>query len=211
MALGEVLGSDNKRYELQLKGCGRSPYSRQFDGRAVLRSCIREYLVSEAMHHLGVPTTRALSVVRTGQTIRRPWYGTSASAASTAAAPLEGQEGFKYSPDRMLLEPGAVMCRVSTSFLRFAQLELFAKREEFEELIMLANYVCLREYPHLLNNEIRSSSATAVAAAAYKDGTYRSSEGQINLENLDLKTPGPPERYVELYREVRGRNNKRID
>lgn len=60
--------------EVQLKGCGRTPFSRRFDGRAVLRSCIREFLASEAMHHLGVPTARALCIVRTGQTIERPWY-----------------------------------------------------------------------------------------------------------------------------------------
>ena len=66
MALGEVVNGHGERYELQLKGCGRSPFSRSFDGRAVLRSSVREFLVSEAMHALHVPTTRALSLVLTG-------------------------------------------------------------------------------------------------------------------------------------------------
>ena len=66
MALGEVVNGLGERYELQLKGCGRSPFSRSFDGRAVLRSSVREFLVSEAMHALHVPTTRALSLVLTG-------------------------------------------------------------------------------------------------------------------------------------------------
>ena len=74
MTFAEVVGKDNVRYELQMKGCGRSPFSRGFDGKAVLRSSTREFLASESMYHLNVETTRALSLVGTGESIRRAWY-----------------------------------------------------------------------------------------------------------------------------------------
>src|SRR4051812_35958182 len=74
ITLGETIGSDGKRYELQLKGAGRTPYSRTADGRAVLRSSVREFMCSEAMHHLGVPTTRALSLVATGESVVRDMF-----------------------------------------------------------------------------------------------------------------------------------------
>ena len=117
----------------QLKGCGRSPFSRSFDGRAVLRSSVREFLVSEAMYALHVPTTRALSLVLTGQKIRRPWYATTAQSAqqasmtsnvmedtsSSAAAAATREDASirgepippfppnnRYSPDHVLFEPG---------------------------------------------------------------------------------------------------------
>ena len=107
------------------------------------------------MHHLGVSTSRALSIVTTGQEIRRPWY-----AASTDGM-IDGSDreyanknmGGKFSPDTLRREPGAVMCRTAKSFLRFSQLELFAMREEYKELLMLADYVCYREYPHLMDME----------------------------------------------------------
>ena len=71
--LGELI-NEGKRYELQLKGAGETPYSRSADGRAVLRSSVREFLCSEAMHHLGVPTTRALSLISTGDLVRRDMF-----------------------------------------------------------------------------------------------------------------------------------------
>ena len=74
ITLGEVVGPDGVRQELQLKGAGRTPYSRTADGRAVLRSSVREFLCSEAMHHLGVPTTRALSLVATGEAVMRDMF-----------------------------------------------------------------------------------------------------------------------------------------
>ena len=95
--LGEVLNRDGQRFELQLKGAGRTPYSRRADGRAVLRSSIREFLCSEAMHHLGVPTTRALSLVVTGDLVTRDMF----------------YDGHPVD------EPGAIVCRVAPSFLRF--------------------------------------------------------------------------------------------
>src|SRR6201998_3828017 len=71
ITLGETINAAGERWELQLKGAGKTPYSRSADGRAVLRSSIREFLCSEAMHHLGVPTTRALTVIGSDQAVRR--------------------------------------------------------------------------------------------------------------------------------------------
>src|SRR5690606_23707164 len=94
VSLGEVLNTHGERLELQLKGAGPTPYSRGADGRAVLRSSIREFLCSEAMHHLGVPTTRALSVVATGDTVVRDML-------------------YDGNPQA---EQGAIVCRVAPSF-----------------------------------------------------------------------------------------------
>ena len=128
---------------------------RGFDGKAVLRSTVREFLVSEAMHHLGVSTSRALSIISTGQQIRRPWYAakTNGMMDGSDREYANKNRGGKFSPDTLVREPGAVMCRTAKSFLRFSQLELFAMREEYDELMMLADYVCYREYPHLADIE----------------------------------------------------------
>lgn len=91
ISLGEAIGPDGGRWELQLKGAGRTPYSRFGDGRAVLRSSIREFLCSEAMHHLGIPTTRALSLVGTGEEVVRDMF----------------YDGHPRP------EPGAVVCRMA--------------------------------------------------------------------------------------------------
>jgi uncharacterized protein YdiU (UPF0061 family) len=151
MALGEILNErSGESYELQLKGCGRSPFSRGFDGRAVLRSSIREFLASEAMWHLNVSTTRALSLLGTGDPVTRPWY----DSTSTSTQPEEAARRHvskKYPPNILKTEPGAIVCRVSRSFLRFGHLELLAIRKETKELIMLADFACFREFPDLLN------------------------------------------------------------
>ncbi|MDA1220412.1 MAG: protein adenylyltransferase SelO family protein, partial [Planctomycetota bacterium] len=128
ISLGEALATDGSHQELQLKGAGPTPYSRRADGRAVLRSSIREFLCSEAMHHLGVPTTRALSLVATGDPIVRDMF------YDGRAAP----------------EPGAVVCRVAPSFLRFGSLEVFASRDELEPLRSVADYAIRTHFPHLL-------------------------------------------------------------
>jgi serine/tyrosine/threonine adenylyltransferase len=104
-------------FELQLKGSGRSPFSRGFDGRAVLRSSIREFLVSEAMHHLNVPTTRALSLIGTGQEIKRAWYDATATDRKNAMqTPQTQQKTKKFTPNVLLREPGAILCRVSKRY-----------------------------------------------------------------------------------------------
>ncbi|MFO0562117.1 MAG: YdiU family protein [Polyangiales bacterium] len=128
ITLGEVENARGERWELQLKGAGRTPYSRGADGRAVLRSSLRELVCSEAMHHLGVPTTRALSLVLTGDMVERDMF-------------------YDGNPQ---LEPGAITCRVAPSFVRFGNFEIHAYRGDhgadspFEKLL---KYVCAQFYP----------------------------------------------------------------
>lgn len=115
--LFEVRHND-KRWTLQLKGAGETPYSRSADGLAVLRSSIREHLCSEAMHHLGVPTTRSLALVTTGdQVLRDVMYNGNAA-----------------------YEAGAVVCRVAPTFIRFGNFQLFAARKDLQNLQALADY-----------------------------------------------------------------------
>ena len=125
--LGETVNGRGERWELQLKGAGPTPYSRSADGRAVLRSSIREFLCSEAMHHLGVPTTRALSLVATGEGVVRDMF-------------YDG---------RPREEPGAIVCRVAPSFIRLGNFELPAARGEVELLQKLVDFTIARDFPHL--------------------------------------------------------------
>lgn len=128
--LGEIV-HDDKRWFLQLKGAGETPYSRTADGLAVLRSSIREYLCSEAMFYLGVPTTRALSLALTGdQVLRDVLYN--------------GNQAF---------EKGAIVTRVAPSFLRFGNFEIFSAREDVETLKTLVNYTIKYFYSHLEQNK----------------------------------------------------------
>ncbi len=127
ITLGETLDSKGRRWELQLKGAGPTPYSRTADGRAVLRSSVREFLCSEAMHHLGVPTTRALSLVATGEQVIRDMF----------------YDGHPQA------EPGAVVCRVAPSFIRFGNFELPASREDVELLRKLIDFTIARDFPGL--------------------------------------------------------------
>mgnify|MGYP001031584132 CR=1 FL=1 len=124
--LFEVL-HNNKQYAVQLKGAGKTPYSRRGDGLAVLRSSIREYLCSEAMHHLGVPTTRALSLALSGDEVLRDML-------------YNGNSAF---------EKGAIVCRVAPSFIRFGNFELFASRGDVTNLKRLTDYVIQQFYPFL--------------------------------------------------------------
>ena len=127
LTLGEAITGDGARWELQLKGAGPTPYSRSADGRAVLRSSVREFLCSEAMHHLGVPTTRALSLVTTGDQVMRDMF-------------------YDGNPE---LEPGAIVCRVSPSFIRFGSFELPASRNELALLEQLVEFTIRRDFPEL--------------------------------------------------------------
>jgi serine/tyrosine/threonine adenylyltransferase len=129
ITLGEVINAAGERWELQLKGSGPTPYSRDADGRAVLRSSIREFLCSEAMHHLGVPTTRALSLVTTGEEVVRDMFYDGNPAA----------------------EPGAVVCRVAPSFIRFGNFELPASRGDAGLLEALVTFTIQRDFPELLS------------------------------------------------------------
>ena len=127
ITLGETINAGGERWELQLKGAGPTPYSRSADGRAVLRSSIREFLCSEAMHHLGIPTTRALSLVGTGERVERDMF-------------YDG---------RPKPEPGAVVCRVAPSFIRFGSFELPASRGDVALLRRLVDFTVRRDYPEL--------------------------------------------------------------
>ena len=127
ITLGEVVNPRGERWELQLKGAGPTPYSRTADGRAVLRSSIREFLCSEAMHHLGIPTTRALSLVGTGEAVMRDMF-------------------YDGNPRP---EPGAVVCRVAPSFIRFGNFELPSARGDHALLEQLVDFTIQRDFPHL--------------------------------------------------------------
>ena len=116
--LGEVLDRDGRRRDIQLKGAGRTPFSRRGDGRAALGPVLREYLVSEAMHALGIPTTRALAAVSTGEPVYR---------------------------DQEL--PGAVFTRVASSHVRVGTFQYFAARGDVEAVKRLADYVIDRHDP----------------------------------------------------------------
>jgi len=126
ITIAEVQGSDGQRWEMQLKGSGQTPFSRFADGRAVLRSSIREYLCSEAMHHLGIPTTRALALVASGDPVRRE-----------------------------SIESAAVMCRLAPTHIRFGHFEYFYYHERFEALAPLADLVIEEHFPHLVGLENR--------------------------------------------------------
>ena len=130
ITLGEW-SSKNGIFELQLKGAGPTAYSRHADGRAVLRSSVREFLMSEAMHHLGVPTTRALSLVSTGDKVLRDMF-------------YNGNPGY---------EPGAIVSRISPSFLRFGNYELLAAQRETSKLQQLVDYTIDRFFPHLTGED----------------------------------------------------------
>ncbi|MGJ8587946.1 MAG: protein adenylyltransferase SelO [Yoonia sp.] len=116
--LGEVIGTDGLRRDIQLKGSGPTPYSRSGDGRAWLGPVMREYLVSEAMHTMGVPTTRALAAVTTGEVV--------------------------YREDRL---PGAVIARVAQSHIRVGTFQFFASRGDMQALQALTDHIIARHYP----------------------------------------------------------------
>ncbi|MBF0219727.1 MAG: YdiU family protein [Gammaproteobacteria bacterium] len=125
--LGEVITATSGSQTLQLKGSGPTPYSRNADGYAVLRSSIREFLCSEAMYHLGVPTTRALSLLLSGETVMRDML-------------------YDGHPER---EPGAIVCRVAPSFLRFGSYEIFASRGDKARLQQLVDFTIKHHFADL--------------------------------------------------------------
>ena len=124
ISLGEVVDREGRHQTLQLKGAGPTPYSRTADGRAVLRSSLREYVCSEAMAHLGVPTTRALSLVATGETVVRDML-------------------YDGNPRP---EPGAVVCRVAPSFVRFGTFQLAASRNDVDLLRRLVTFTVANDF-----------------------------------------------------------------
>lgn len=138
---------NGQRWEMQLKGGGQTPYCRGADGRAVLRSSVREFLAQEYMHALGVPTSRSLTLyVSKSETVTRPWY--SPGSCST-------------DPDILVENPVAISTRVAPSFLRVGQLELFARRvrnnahqKAFDELRMIVAHLIEREYKKQIDQKL---------------------------------------------------------
>ena len=172
--LGELITPDGSRQTLQLKGAGRTPYSRGADGLAVLRSSVREFLCSEAMFHLGVPTTRALSLALTGEQVTRDML-------------------YDGHPE---LEPGAVVCRVAPTFIRFGNFELFATMGELEQLRSLADFTIREYYPELLGESDAPTASTYIDF--YREVVRRTAEmivhwqrvgfvhGVMNTDNMSI-------------------------
>jgi len=156
--LEAVIGG--KRWEMQLKGGGRTPYCRGADGRAVLRSSVREFLAQEHMYALGVPTSRALSLyTSTTQKVQRPWYSKNA---------------YIKDPDMMVSEAVAISTRVAPSFLRVGQVELFARRvrknahpKAMEELEKIVLHVIDREYSDVIDKTLRLEEKVIALAKAF--------------------------------------------
>jgi uncharacterized protein YdiU (UPF0061 family) len=168
--LGEVINRPGERWALQLKGAGPTPYSRNADGLAVLRSSVREFLCSEAMHHLGVPTTRALSLLLTGEPVIRDMF-------------------YNGNPKA---EPGAIVCRVAPSFTRFGSFQIFTARREIDLLRRLADYTIRTDFPHL------GEPSPAVYGAWFKEVCRRTAvmivhwqrvgfvHGVMNTDNMSI-------------------------
>ncbi len=125
--LGEMLNNDRQHWTLQLKGAGPTPYSRHADGYAVLRSSLREFICSEAMHFLGAPTTRALSLVLTGNDVERDML-------------------YDGHPE---MEPGAVVCRLSPSFTRFGHFQLYSQQTDTDLLKNFTDYTIRNDFPEI--------------------------------------------------------------
>lgn len=160
--LGEVVNGEGRRFDIQLKGAGMTPFSRMGDGRAVLRSTIREYLCSEAMHALGIPTTRALCIT--------------------------GSDAPVY---REQVETAAVLTRVAPTHVRFGTFELFASRRQVEQVKQLADYVISEHYPHLVDHDVKYLQflrevveRTAVMLARWQAVGF--SHGVMNTDNMSV-------------------------
>ncbi|MEG1655475.1 MAG: YdiU family protein, partial [Hafnia sp.] len=160
--LGEQQLPDGRKYDWHLKGAGLTPYSRMGDGRAVLRSVIREFLASEALHHLGIPTTRALSIVTSQQPV------------------------FREQPER-----GAMLMRIAESHLRFGHFEHFYYREQPDEVRKLADYAIRHHWPHLVDEKDRYvlwlrdiAERTARLIALWQAQGF--AHGVMNTDNMSI-------------------------
>lgn len=153
---------NGQRWEMQLKGGGRTPYCRGADGRAVLRSSVREFIAQEHMHALGVPTSRSLSLyVSKTEKVRRPWYS-------------EGSHS--QDPDIMVYDPVAISTRVAPSFIRVGQLELFGRRarkqehpKALQELEMIVLHLIDREYADVIDRSLPLSEKILLLATEFRD------------------------------------------
>lgn len=150
-----------QRWEMQLKGGGRTPFCRGADGRAVLRSSVREFLAQEHMHALGVPTSRSLTLYASKtESVKRPWYSEGARAND---------------PDRMVTEPVAITTRVASSFIRVGQLELFARRARnnehpraMAELEKIVSHAIDREYDEVIDREMAFADQVVLLASEFR-------------------------------------------
>ncbi|MFW7379109.1 MAG: protein adenylyltransferase SelO [Oligoflexus sp.] len=170
ITLGEIFDSEGRRQEIQLKGAGLTPYSRHADGRAVLRSSMREFLCSEAMYHLGVPTTRALSLVKSSEKVIRDMF-------------YDGHPQWEHC---------AVVARVAPCFVRFGHFEILSFQNEHELLRQLADYVISHHFPglDLKDPEVYSKwfaeicQRTAVMIAHWLRVGYV--HGVMNTDNMSI-------------------------
>ncbi len=152
---------NGRRWEMQLKGGGRTPYCRGADGRAVLRSSVREFLAQEHMHGLGVPTSRSLTLyVSKTEQVARPWYS-------------PGSHSFN--PDITVLEPVAISTRVASSFIRVGQLELFGRRarkqehpQAMAELEAMVLHLIEREYAEEIDSKLDTAEKVLLLAQAFR-------------------------------------------
>jgi uncharacterized protein YdiU (UPF0061 family) len=153
---------NDERWEMQLKGGGRTPYSRGADGRAVLRSSVREFLAQEHMHSLGVPTSRSLCLyVSKTEHVKRPWYSVGSRMKD---------------PDRMISEPAAVSTRVAPSFIRVGQLELFGRRarknehpKAMSELETMVLHLIDREYANVIDKQLNTAEKVVLLASEFRN------------------------------------------
>lgn len=152
---------NGRRWEMQLKGGGQTPYCRGADGRAVLRSSVREFLAQEHMHALGIPTSRSLSLyVSKTEKVQRPWYS-------------EGSRS--QDPDRLVSDPVAISTRVAPSFLRVGQIELFGRRARkqehpnaMEELEQIVLHLIDREYANVIDQTLSLSEKVVLLAREFR-------------------------------------------
>ncbi|UOE41086.1 YdiU family protein [Chryseobacterium suipulveris] len=183
---GEIENTDGKKTEIQWKGAGATPYSRHADGRAVLRSSVREYLISEAIYHLGIPTTRALSLSLTGEYVVRDIM-------------YDGNPAY---------EKGAVMMRTAESFLRFGHFELLAAQNEIDTLRQLTDFTIKNYFPEidgdsedkylLLFKEISRRTADLMVEW-YRVGFVHGVMNTDNMSVLGLTIDYGPFSFVDEY------------
>ncbi|WP_455220817.1 protein adenylyltransferase SelO [Kaarinaea lacus] len=176
--LGETTNQRGERWEIQLKGSGLTPYSRDGDGRAVLRSTIREYLCSEAMHALGIPTTRALCIVGSNDEVYRE-----------------------------RIEPGAMLTRLAPSHVRFGSFEVFYYRNQFDQIRNLADFIIEHHFPEQMEKPDRYAAwlETVIERTASLIAQWQAvgfSHGVMNSDNmsiLGLTIDYGPYGFMEAY------------
>ena len=162
LLIGEQITPSNKRYDIQLKGSGRTPYSRGGDGRAVLGPMIREYIISEAMHNIKIPTTRSLAVVKTGEKVYRE-----------------------------TVKEGAVLTRIASSHIRFGTFQYISQWGSKEQLKALADYSIKRHYPNIKDDENKyinflKEVIKAQASLVAKWQTVGFIHGVMNTDNMTI-------------------------